>query len=98
MVDDDEEGKLVVFGRWNGLRLWCIEFVVLCLYFFIVMFNNSIFALLYFDNSLFSMKPNVLLIILSLVEMEELMKVGAQLSFTFTYLSINLIFLIICQL
>ena len=47
----------------------------------------------YFDRSLSTIKPNILLMILLLMEVEELMKVGTRLLFTFAYLSINFIFL-----
>ena len=43
------------------------------------MFDNISFVLLYFVSSLFLIKPNVLLMILLLVEMEDLMKVGERL-------------------
>ena len=46
------------------------------------MLDNIDFAFFYFVSSLFAIKPNILLMILLLVEMEELTKVGVQLSFT----------------
>ena len=69
----------------------------LFVFFFVMLFNIN-FTLSHLDNLLFAMKPNFLIMILLLLEMEELMQVGAQLSFVVAYFSISFAFLTICQL
>ena len=61
------------------------------------MLDNIAFVLSYFVSSLFAIKTNVLLMILLLVEMKDLIKVGAQLSFVAAYFSITFVFLTICR-
>ena len=81
---------------WNFkvvVRRVCSSLII----FFFVMFANIYFALSYFVSSLLAIHPNGLLMILLLVEMEDLMKVGARLSFVAAYFSINFAFLTICQ-
>ena len=68
---EDRLGDLLLCCRCGSLKSWYVEFVILRSYYFFVMFANITFTLSYFVRSLFAMKPNVFLMVLLLVDMED---------------------------